>query len=138
MAKNAPANAGDIRDAGSIPGWGRSPGGGHGSPLQYSCLDGPMDRGVWWATVHGVTKSDMTEATKQQQKLREQVSSVLIRRKPDHVRRQPCQLTALRGALHAHAGIMSHRAQHYTPITSEGDTEIWPLNDGVSIPSNPK
>ena len=49
----------------------------------------------------GVTKSDMTEATKQQQKLREQVSSVLIRRKPDHVRRQPCQLTALRGALHS-------------------------------------
>ena len=52
--KNLPANAGD---PGSIPGLGRSPGGGHGNPLQYSCLQNPMDRGAWWATVHGVTKS---------------------------------------------------------------------------------
>ena len=52
--KNLPANAGDL---GSIPGLGRSPGGGHGNPLQYSCLENPMDRGTWWATVHGVTKS---------------------------------------------------------------------------------
>ena len=47
----------NIRDAGSIPGWGRSPGGGHGDPLQYSCLENPMDRGAWRATVHGVAKS---------------------------------------------------------------------------------
>ena len=53
----APASAGDIRDTGSIPGSGRSPGGGHGNPLQYSCLDNFMDRGAWWASVHGVTKS---------------------------------------------------------------------------------
>ena len=52
-----PANAGDIRDTGSIPGLGRSPGGGHGSPLQCSHLENPMDRGAWRATVHGVTKS---------------------------------------------------------------------------------
>ena len=57
MVKNPPANAGDIRDAGSIPESGRSLGGGHGNPLQYSCLENPMDRGVWWATVHGVAKS---------------------------------------------------------------------------------
>ena len=57
MIKNPPANAGDIRDAGSIPGPGRSPGGGHGNPLQCSCLENPMDRGAWWATVHGVTKN---------------------------------------------------------------------------------
>ena len=44
-------------DTDSIPGWGRSPGGGNGNPLQYSCLENPMDRGAWWATVHGVTKS---------------------------------------------------------------------------------
>ena len=50
VVKNPPANAGDIRDMGSIPGLGRSPGGGHGNPLQYSCLDNPMDGGVWWAT----------------------------------------------------------------------------------------
>ena len=55
--KNLPDNAGDIREAGSIPGLGRSPEGGHGNPLQYSCLENPMDRGAWWATVHGVTKS---------------------------------------------------------------------------------
>ena len=57
VVKNPLANAGDPRDTGSIPGSGRSPGGGHGNPLEYSCLDNPMDRGAWQATVHGVTKS---------------------------------------------------------------------------------
>ena len=52
MLKNLPPNAGDIRDVGSIPGSGRSPGGGHGNPLQCSCLDNPMVRGAWQATVH--------------------------------------------------------------------------------------
>ena len=55
--KNPYASAGDVRDSGSIPGSGRSPGGVHSNPLQYSCLVNPMDRGPWWATVHGVTKS---------------------------------------------------------------------------------
>ena len=63
MVKNPPTNAVDIRDVGLIPQSGRSPGGGHSNPLQYSCLENPMDRGVWWATVHGVTESDTTEAT---------------------------------------------------------------------------
>ena len=57
VIKNLPANAGDIRDAGLIPESGRSPGGGHGNPLQYSCLENLMDRGTWWATVHRVTRS---------------------------------------------------------------------------------
>ena len=57
MGKNPPANAGDIRDAGSISGSGRSPGGGHDNPLEYSCLDNPKDRGAWWATVHRVVKN---------------------------------------------------------------------------------
>ena len=57
VVKNPPANAGDMREAGSIPGWGRSPGEGHGNPLWYSCPENPMDRGAWRATVHGVTKS---------------------------------------------------------------------------------
>ena len=55
--QNAPAKAGDIRDMSLIPGLGRSPGGGHANPLQHSCLENPMDRGVWKATVLGVTKS---------------------------------------------------------------------------------
>ena len=55
--KNPPANSGDIRDASLIPGSGRSPGGGHRNPLQYSCLENPMDRGAWQATVHRVAKS---------------------------------------------------------------------------------
>ena len=53
MVKNLPANAGDV---GLIPGSESSPGGGNGNPLQYSCLENPMDRGAWWATVHGVAK----------------------------------------------------------------------------------
>ena len=55
--KNSLANAGDIRDTDLIPGLGISPGGGQGHPLQYSCLENPLDRGSWWATVHGVAKS---------------------------------------------------------------------------------
>ena len=54
---NLPADAGDIRGGGSIPGSGRPFGGGHGNPLQCSCLENPMDRGAWWATVHGVANS---------------------------------------------------------------------------------
>ena len=54
VVKNPPANAGDLRDAGSIPGWGRSRGEGRGKPLLYSCLKNPVDRGAWRATVHGV------------------------------------------------------------------------------------
>ena len=63
MVKNPPANAGDVD---LIPGLGRSPGGEedlHGNPLQYSCLDNPMDRGAWWAMVQSIEASDTTEAT---------------------------------------------------------------------------
>ena len=62
VVKNPPANVGDARDSGSIHGWGRSPGGGNGKTLQYSCLENPMDRGAWQVTLHGVAKSqDTTE-----------------------------------------------------------------------------
>ena len=57
VVENPAANAGDIRDMGSIPGLGRSPGRGHSNPLQYSCLENPMDKGAWWATVHRVVHS---------------------------------------------------------------------------------
>ena len=59
VVTNLSANVGDIRDTGSIPGLGRSPGGGLGNPLQYSCLENPMGRGAWWATVHGIAKSQI-------------------------------------------------------------------------------
>ena len=61
VVKNPPANAGDIRDLGLILGSGRSPGGGHGNPLQYSCLESRMDGGVWRATVHRVAELDMAD-----------------------------------------------------------------------------
>ena len=57
MVEDQPTKAGDIRDVGLFPGMGRSPGGRHGNPLQYSCLENPMDRGAWQATVHSVAKS---------------------------------------------------------------------------------
>ena len=66
VLKNPPANAGDLRDASSVPGLGRSPGRGLGYLLQYSCLENPMDRGAWQATVHGVTgvRHDFVTKTK--------------------------------------------------------------------------
>ena len=63
VVKNPPANAGDVRDLGSISGLGRSSGEGHGNPLQYSCLENPKNRGAWQAMVHRVAESDTTEAT---------------------------------------------------------------------------
>ena len=57
VVKNLPASAGDARDMGSVPGLGRSPREGHSNPLQYSCLENPMDRGTWQVTAHGVAKS---------------------------------------------------------------------------------
>ena len=56
VVKNLPAEAGESRDSGSIPGWGRSPGEGNGNPLLYSCLENPVYREAWWATVHGVAR----------------------------------------------------------------------------------
>ena len=64
MVQNPPARAGDVRDADSIPESGRSPGEGHGNPLQYSYLENPVDKGAWQAAVHRVTESDTTEVTK--------------------------------------------------------------------------
>ena len=57
VVKNLPANVGDTRDLASIPGLGRSPGDGNGTPLQYSCLENPRDGGAWWAAVYGVAQS---------------------------------------------------------------------------------
>ena len=62
VMKNSPASAGNLRDVGSTLGSGRSPGGGHSNPLQYSCLENPMDRGAWWAP-WGRRESDTTEVT---------------------------------------------------------------------------
>ena len=64
VVKNLPACAGDAKDVGSIPGSGKSPGAGNGNPLQYFCLGNPMERGSWWATVHGVTKESDTNNNK--------------------------------------------------------------------------
>ena len=65
VVKNFPANAGDTEDMGSIPGLGRSPGGGNDNPFQYSYLENATDRGAWWVTVHGVAKSWMVPVPEQ-------------------------------------------------------------------------
>ena len=67
VVKNPPANAGDTEDVGLIPGSGRSPGEADSNPLQYYCLENPMDRGAWWATVYGGQRVGHDRATKQQQ-----------------------------------------------------------------------
>ena len=69
VVKNLPANSGDVRDEDLIPGSGRSPGGGHGNPLQYSCLENPLDRRAWRALVHGVVKSTSRDITSQTKSL---------------------------------------------------------------------
>ena len=66
IEKNPPAIAGDVRDLSLIPGTGRSPGGGHGNPLQHSCLESPVDGGAWWAAIHRVAESHTTELTGRQ------------------------------------------------------------------------
>ena len=63
VVKNPPANAGRLKRGGFDPCVGKIPGGGHGNPFQFPCLENPMDRGIWWATVHRVAELDMTEAT---------------------------------------------------------------------------
>ena len=63
VIKNLPSNTEDIRDVGSVPGLGRFSGEGNGNSLQYSCLENPIDKGAWQATVHGVAESDTTEVT---------------------------------------------------------------------------
>ena len=75
VAKSLPANAGDIRGTGSVPKLGRSPGGGHGNPLQYSCLENPMDTLAWRATVHRIAKSQtrlkqLSMKTEEREKIR--------------------------------------------------------------------
>ena len=74
MVKNLPANAGDIRDVGLILGSKRSPGGGSGNPLQYSCLENPKDRGAWWATVHEEAKSQTQQEPDTTETIRLQVT----------------------------------------------------------------
>ena len=85
VVKNSPVNAGDIREAGSIPGLGRFPGGGHGNPLQYSCLKNPMDRGAWWA--YGVAKSRI-ELKQQHRSLKCALASLAPRREPRFAKKQ--------------------------------------------------
>ena len=63
VVKNLPANAGDVRDVASVPGWGRTPGGELGNPLQYSCQENPVDREAWWSVVYRVKESDTAKET---------------------------------------------------------------------------
>ena len=77
MVKNPPASARDVGDSSFILGLGRCPGGGNGYPLQYSCLENPMDRGAWWAAVHRVTENWMQLSQCSQTQLTSMSSSVL-------------------------------------------------------------
>ena len=80
MLKNPQGNAGDIRDTGLIPGSGRSPGKGHGNTFQYSCLENPMDKGDFQATVHNVSKS-RTQLKRLSTNTRNLIKSILVKKK---------------------------------------------------------
>ena len=80
MVKNPTVDAGDVRAMGLIPGLGRSLGGGHANPLQYSCLQNPMDRGALRATVHGRKESDMTEVTQHAHSMSVSVNPKLLQK----------------------------------------------------------
>ena len=80
MVKNPPANTGAAGDTGLNPGSGRSPGGGNGHPLQYSCQDNPMDRGAWQAAVHGVEESDFFKLKSHTTEVTEQGTTLNIQR----------------------------------------------------------
>ena len=96
VVKKLLANTGDTRDTDSIPGLGRFPGRGHGNPLQYFCLENPMDRGVWWAILHGVAKSqtrlsDWTTKTKMHEWMNEVKNQILNFQKPANKQRKKLQ-----------------------------------------------
>ena len=84
VVKNLPANAGDKRDMSLIPGLGRYPEGGNGNPLQYSCLENSMDREAWWATIHGVAKSQTQPSTHRRRKELKQERKIGIRKNVFH------------------------------------------------------
>ena len=83
LVRNLPANAGDVKDAGSIPGLERSSAGGHGNTLQYSCLENLMDRGAWWATGHGVAKSQTQHQTAPAHRIQKNKNKKLLCPSPD-------------------------------------------------------
>ena len=128
---NPPANAGDIRDVGLIPGSGRSPGGGHGNPLQYSCLGNPIHRGAWWAAVHGVTESDRTEAASPAWSLVADVGPALCAQYLIHPQKQSCRVVAPPCHRSGHRGsqTVSHLPGFY--VQSHQD---WHLNLNHSLP----
>ena len=90
VAENPPARAGDVRDESSIPGLERPPGGGHGNPLHYPCLENPVDRGSWWATVHGVAKGDDRSDLARHCVVRELHSYAVVNHHAEYVKKNVC------------------------------------------------
>ena len=122
MVKNPPANAGDVRDVGSIPGLGRSPGEGNGNPLQYSCLENSMDREAWRAIVHGVAKSQTQLSTQHTQRS--------FNSPPFHVQRSTGLNNKLyihpRSQIYIHPSIQFYNSMGYCQIVPQnGCTDLY-------------
>ena len=118
MVKNPSASAGDIRETGSIPGLGRSPGEGNGYPLWYSCLENPMDRGPWRATVHGVTKS--------QTRLKQLSTHAYITLRVIKRRKQPVAVEKDRRVLDLDGAILDNFSEELAPSEDVNDIVMPP------------
>ena len=127
VVKNLPAGAGDMRDSGLVPGSGRSPGGGHGNPLQCSCLENPMDRRAWWAVVLRATKSQtqlklLSTHTKKDDK------SLLNHYQDSHIRGRALKAQEVKGSIEGPGRSISFSRCFHGTQHCPGDKDGFPLS----------
>ena len=127
VVKNLPAGAGDMRDAGLVPGSGRSPGGGHSNPLQCSCLENPMDRRAWWAVVLRATKSQ-TQLKRLSTHTKKDDKSLLNHYQDSHIRGRALNAQEVKGSIEGPGGSISFSWCFPGTRHCLGDKDGFPLS----------